>query len=199
MKIQSKKGLLDNYRRDPRRVDFEKQAFASCHHPFIINLDYAFQTPSCAIFVLGLATAGDLNQAIKNSPNSHLPEARVVFYAAEVVLALTYMHQMGLMYRDLKPHNILLGEDGHVRIVDMGSVIDCDGKTLGVYSEADALAPIFSKGYRRSSKYKLGTYLEESSSNEDRKRKSIMGTIGASNHLITFLSFLTIICRVHGA
>ena len=36
-------------------MDFEKQAFASCHHPFIINLDYAFQTDSCAIFVLDLA------------------------------------------------------------------------------------------------------------------------------------------------
>lgn len=47
---------MENYRKDPRRVDFEKQAFASCHHPFIINLHYAFQTDSCAIFVLDLAT-----------------------------------------------------------------------------------------------------------------------------------------------
>ena len=111
---------MENYRKDPRRVDFEKQAFASCHHPFIINLDYAFQTDSCAIFVLDLANgllisltpcvilmnissiAGDLNQAIKASPFNSLSEARVVFYAAECALALNYMHQLGLMYRDLK-------------------------------------------------------------------------------------------------
>lgn len=55
MKIQTKSGLLDCFSDDPRRVDFEKQAFACCQHPFIINLDYAFQTESLAVMVLGLA------------------------------------------------------------------------------------------------------------------------------------------------
>ena len=118
MKIQSKRGLLQHHETDPRRVDFEKQAFASCHHPFIINLHYAFQTESCAIFVLDLATgsrylnllnelllielAGDLNEACAKCSEGYLSEERVVFYTAECVLALTYMHQLGLMYRDLK-------------------------------------------------------------------------------------------------
>lgn len=56
MKIQTKKGLLDCYSDDPWRADFEKQAFASCEHPFIVNLHYAFQTEIFAIMVLGLAT-----------------------------------------------------------------------------------------------------------------------------------------------
>jgi serine/threonine protein kinase len=55
MKIQTKVGLLECFADDPRRSDFEKQAFASCQHPFIINLDYAFQTDALAIMVLGLA------------------------------------------------------------------------------------------------------------------------------------------------
>ena len=57
MKIQTKRGLLDCFSDDPRRADFEKQAFACCQHPFIINLDYAFQTDSLAIMVLGLAVS----------------------------------------------------------------------------------------------------------------------------------------------
>lgn len=53
--------------------------------------------------MIGLKTlAGDLNQAIKASPTNSLSEERVVFYAAECALALNYMHQLGLMYRDLK-------------------------------------------------------------------------------------------------
>lgn len=56
MKIQTKLGLLDCYSDDMSRVDFEKQAFASCQHPFIINLDYAFQTDNLVIMALGLCT-----------------------------------------------------------------------------------------------------------------------------------------------
>jgi len=52
------KGLIDSFREDPTRADFEKQAFASCQHPFIVKLDYAFQTPTMAIMVLELSTAG---------------------------------------------------------------------------------------------------------------------------------------------
>ena len=56
MKIQTKKGLLDCYSDDPTRVDYEKQAFAACHHPFIVSLDYAFQDDALAFIVLDLAT-----------------------------------------------------------------------------------------------------------------------------------------------
>lgn len=56
MKIQNKLGLLNSFSDDMNRVDFEKQAFASCRHPFIVNLDYAFQSDTLAIMCLGLAT-----------------------------------------------------------------------------------------------------------------------------------------------
>ena len=52
MKIQTKKGLLHTFRDDPSRVDYEVKAFVKSNHPYIINLDYAFQTDSLAIMVL---------------------------------------------------------------------------------------------------------------------------------------------------
>lgn len=158
MKVQTKRGLLDCFADDPWRADFEKQAFASCQHPFIVNLDYAFQTDSLAIMVLGLSTAGDLNKALVRSPEERLCEDRVRFYAAEIVLAISYLHQMGLMYRDLKPNNVLLNEDGHIQLVDLGGVAD-GGGTLGVYNEAHGLVPLFAQKFGQ-----LKTIAEDDSS-----------------------------------
>jgi serine/threonine protein kinase len=58
-----------------------------------------------------------------------LPEERVTFFAAEIVLALNHIHSMGMIYRDLKPSNILLNADGHIQLVDMGGVVDLDAKS----------------------------------------------------------------------
>ena len=80
MKIQTKKGLLECFSDDPWRVDGEKQAFASCQHPFIVNLDYAFQNETLAIMVLGLASAGDLQKALLEAPEEKLGEKECNFY-----------------------------------------------------------------------------------------------------------------------
>lgn len=84
-------------------IHYVRPCAADCHHQ-----------------VLELAIGGDLNQSLLRSPQKRLPEARVRFYAAEIVIALAYLHQLGLVYRDLKPQNVLLGEDGHIRLVDLG-------------------------------------------------------------------------------
>ena len=138
MKIQTKYGLIDSFQDDPWRADFEKQAFASCHHPFIVGLDYAFQTDLFAFMVLGLSTAGDLSQQLTLAPEGFLCEDRVRFYAAEICLALIYLHEMGLIYRDLKPNNVLLNADGHIQLVDLGGVVDERGETLGKRGEEGA-------------------------------------------------------------
>lgn len=52
-----------------------------------------------------------------------MDESRVVFYMAEIVLALDHIHQFGIIYRDLKTSNIVLTADGHVKLVDLGGII----------------------------------------------------------------------------
>ena len=127
MKIQSKRGMLKCFRDCPHRVVFEKEAVMKCRHPFIISMDYAFQTPELTLIVMDLGTSGNLGTEMKIS------EARVMFYTAEIILALNHIHNLGLIYRDLKPGNVLLNADGHIKLVDMGGVIDVDGGTLGYY------------------------------------------------------------------
>jgi len=178
MKIQTKLGLLDCYSDDMTRVDFEKQAFASCQHPFIINLDYAFQTDNLVIMALGLCTAGDLQQALNSAPQNRLSEVRTKFYAAEVVLALGHLHSMGLMYRDLKPNNVLLDADGHIKLADLGGVVDQEGKTLGKKSEL--VHPLFSTkfGPKEGAGNTSTSTIDDSRSGHIKRRMSVMGTFG---------------------
>lgn len=159
MKLQTKKGLLDLYAHDPWRADYEKKACAMCQHPFIVTMDYAFQTPSLAIMVLSLSNAGDLNKALSNSESNGLGEERVRFYVAEMLLALSYLHQLGLIYRDLKPGNVLLGEDGHVQLVDLGGVSDEAGSILGEKSESDGLVPLFTQTFVNQNKVQRKQWL----------------------------------------
>ncbi len=220
MKLQTKTGLLECFQDDPLRADFEKQAFASCQHPFIVNLDYAFQTDSLAIMVLGLATAGDLQKALNKSPDEKLNEDRVRFYVAEMVLALSYLHQLGLMYRDLKPNNVLLNEDGHIQLVDLGGVADEHGTTLGKHNEVHGLVPLFTQTFSSPNYASLNTDVaepqqsgaspgaaggkegdgqDESGGKKPKRKLSIMGTFGCACALI----FVELVSRsalqVHGA
>lgn len=61
---------------------------------------------------------GDLFYHIKLQKK--LNEDRVRFYAAEIVLALDFLHKEGVFYRDLKPENVLIDKDGHIRLTDFG-------------------------------------------------------------------------------
>eukprot|EP00607_Mallomonas_marina_P009580 CAMPEP_0182418880 /NCGR_PEP_ID=MMETSP1167-20130531/3258_1 /TAXON_ID=2988 /ORGANISM="Mallomonas Sp, Strain CCMP3275" /LENGTH=648 /DNA_ID=CAMNT_0024593337 /DNA_START=174 /DNA_END=2120 /DNA_ORIENTATION=- len=171
MKIQTKKGLLECFADDPSRVAYEKNAFVACQHPFIVNLDYAFQTETLAIMVLGLATAGDLQYAINQTPDERLPDNRTQFYVAEIILALGHLHAMGLMYRDLKPNNILLNADGHIQLADFGGVVDSDGKTLGVKDAT--LSPLFAPANDENAHEPM---TEDGSVRA--RRMSVMGTYG---------------------
>jgi len=63
------------------------------------------------------------------------------FYAAEVAMALNYLHTHEIIYRDLKPENILLSDDGHIKIADFGFAKHCEGTTWTLCGTPDYLAP----------------------------------------------------------
>lgn len=69
------------------------------------------------------------------------PDPVAKFYAAEVALALNYLHNEDIVYRDLKPENILLNPDGHIKIADFGFAKSCETVTWTLCGTPDYLAP----------------------------------------------------------
>lgn len=128
MKVQPKAQLLRHFKKDHSKVLLEMQAYARCVHPYLSGLEYAFHTPSLAVLVMPLASCGDLRRSLSFCPGGAMSFERVQFYTAEITDALCYLHFNGILYRDLKPTNILLNRDGHIRLADFGSVADMGGK-----------------------------------------------------------------------
>jgi protein kinase A len=80
------------------------------------------------------------------------PNPVAKFYAAEVTLALEYLHSHQIIYRDLKPENLLLDRHGHLKITDFGFAKDVPDITWTLCGTPDYLAPevVSSKGYNKS-------------------------------------------------
>ncbi|GFQ02122.1 serine/threonine-protein kinase kipk [Phtheirospermum japonicum] len=94
-------------------------------HPFLPTLYAHFRTSKFACSVMDYCPGGDLHVLRQKQVTKSFPEQAVRFYAAEVLLALEYLHMLGVVYRDLKPENILIREDGHIMLSDFDLSFKC--------------------------------------------------------------------------
>ena len=118
LKIQSKYELIAD--QQAKGVVREKNIMHELHHPFLINLVQTYQDPQRVYMLLGLVQGGELFSLIHQATHDGIPEKDAKFYAAGVIEGLSYMHRRHILYRDLKPENVLIDGDGYPVIVDFG-------------------------------------------------------------------------------
>ena len=134
-----RKSLLIN-NDDTQSIFRERNILSQIRHPFIVSLLFAYQTKSKFYIGLEYVPGGDLFKRIR-SPGIPLNDVKI--YVAEISLALQHLHNNGIVYRDLKPENVMIDEDGHIILTDFGLAKDISHShsTKTICGTADYVAP----------------------------------------------------------
>lgn len=124
MKIMDKASLAG--RKKLLRAQTEREILQCLDHPFLPTLYTHFETDKFSCLVMEFCPGGDLHTLRQKQPGKFFPEQAAKFYVAEVLLSLEYLHMLGIIYRDLKPENVLVREDGHIMLSDFDLSLRCD-------------------------------------------------------------------------
>ncbi|WOL08354.1 hypothetical protein Cni_G17107 [Canna indica] len=107
------------------RAQTEREILGMLDHPFLPTLYSHFETEKVYCLVMEYCSGGNLHSLRQKQPNKHFSEQAARFYASEVLLALEYLHMLGVVYRDLKPENVLVREEGHIMLSDFDLSLRC--------------------------------------------------------------------------
>ena len=110
----------------------ERNVLSTSNHPFIVKLSYAFQTSSRLFLVIEYCPNGDLSKHLVFE--KRFKEERAKFYLCEVLLALEDLHKRDIIFRDLKPDNVVLDKDGHCKLTDFG--LSKEGVGRDIYAQS---------------------------------------------------------------
>lgn len=101
-----------------RYIMAEKNVMTTNNHPFIVKLYEAFQTKMNFFLVMDYCPGGDLAQMLQREGKFN--ESKAKLYLAEIILAIEDLHRRGIIFRDLKPSNVVVDIEGHVKLTDFG-------------------------------------------------------------------------------
>ncbi|XP_073118569.1 serine/threonine-protein kinase RHS3-like [Henckelia pumila] len=123
MKVMDKGSLAS--RNKLLRAQTEREILSLLDHPFLPTLYSYFETEKYYCLVMEFCSGGNLHTLRQKQPNKHFTEEAARFFASEVLLALEYLHMLGIVYRDLKPENVLVREEGHIMLSDFDLSLRC--------------------------------------------------------------------------
>jgi len=143
----------------------ERNVLSYIRHPFIVSLQYAFQSSDKLFLVLDYCPGGDLSSQLLME--KRFSEQRAKIYACEIILALEELHKRDIIYRDLKPDNVVIDKDGHALLTDFGLSKEGVSDTLAAKSFCGSVAYLAPEMIKRNGHgksidwYLLGVVLYE--------------------------------------
>jgi len=115
-----------------RYIMAEKNVMITNNHPFIVKLYEAFQTKLNFFLVMDYCPGGDLAQMLQRE--GKFSEEKAKIYLAEIVLAIEDLHRRGIIFRDLKPSNVVIDNEGHAKLTDFG--LSKEGVSVNDFSQS---------------------------------------------------------------
>ncbi|KAG7885293.1 hypothetical protein KL936_005423 [Ogataea polymorpha] len=137
MKVFQKRKIVKS--KQIEHTNDERRILSVLQHPFITRMWGTFQDTKSIFMVMDYIEGGELFSLLRKS--KVFPNQVAKFYAAEVLLALEYLHSKNIVYRDLKPENILLTRSGHIKLTDFGFAKEVETATYTLCGTPDYIAP----------------------------------------------------------
>ncbi|KAL5981569.1 hypothetical protein ACLOJK_015631 [Asimina triloba] len=159
---------LDMIRKnDIEHILAERDILIAVRNPFVVRFYYSFTCSDNLYLVMEYLNGGDLYSLLRKVGCLEEDVARI--YIAELVLALEYLHSLGIVHRDLKPDNILVAQDGHIKLTDFGL------SKVGLMNSTADLSTHRTTGVANFDAQNLPTSVEHAHQ-EERTRQSAVGT-----------------------
>lgn len=147
VKIMSKSAVLQM--KQLEHIQSEKNILLQITYPFVVNLFSTFQDEQNLYMVFEFVCGGEFFTLLRNEDK--LPNDQAAFYGTEIALTLGFLHNLNIVYRDLKPENLLIDKEGHLKITDFGFAKIVEDRTWTLCGTPDYIAPeiIRNKGHNK--------------------------------------------------
>ena len=148
MKILEKRQIIKLKQVD--HLQNEIKILSLISHPFIVSTSGYAQDDTYIYILLELITGGELFTFLREQVKFFEDEA--MFYAGQVVLIFEYLHSKNIIYRDLKPENLLIDNFGYLKLTDFGFAKICLGRTYTLCGTPEYIAPeiLLNKGHGKA-------------------------------------------------